>query len=214
MDEFESEDQQIQAIKKWWKENGASLLLGLGIGVGALLGWREYLAYQTDHSAEASNLYQTVQTQVVNNRLDDEHIRKADTIRNEYGDTPYAALVSLAQAKHAYENGDAESAIMHLRSAIENSEEADVKHVASLRLARVLIAQKKHDEAEVILLSEHPAAFTAGYEELKGDLFVARGEIAQAREAYDRAINAADGSPGRWLLLKRQDLGSVEMDHS
>lgn len=212
MEEFESEDQQIQAIKKWWKENGASLLLGLGIGVGALLGWREYLAYQTGHSAEASDLYQTVQTQVASNRLDDEHMRKADTIRNEFADTPYAALVSLAQARHAYENGDAESAIMHMRWAIENSAEADVKHVASLRLARILIAQKQYDEAESVLLGEHPAAFTAGYEELKGDLYVARGEIAQARVAYDKAINAADGNPGRWLLLKRQDLGSV--DHS
>jgi predicted negative regulator of RcsB-dependent stress response len=212
MEEFESEDQQIEAIKKWWKENGASLLLGLGIGVGALLGWREYLSYQTDHSAEASDLYQTVQTQVAANRLDEEHIRKADTIRNEYADTPYAALVSLAQAKHAYENGNAESAIMHLRWAIQNSAEADVKHVASLRLARILIAQKKYDEAESVLLSEYPAAFTAGYEELKGDLYVARGEIAQARVAYDKAISAANGSPDRWLLLKRQDLGSV--DHS
>ena len=214
MEEFESEDQQIQAIKKWWKENGASLLLGLGIGVGALLGWREYLAYQTGHSAEASVLYQAVQTQVASNRLDDEHIRKADTIRNEYADTPYAALVSLAQAKHAYENGDLESAKMHLRWAIENTAEADVRHVAGLRLARILIAQKKYDEAESILDSEYPSAFTVGYEELKGDLYVARGEIAQARLAYDKAIQAADGSPGRWLLLKRQDLGSVEMDHS
>lgn len=214
MDEFESEDQQIQAIKKWWKENGASLLLGLGIGVAALLGWREYLAYQTDHSAEASDLYQAVQTQVASNRLDDEHIRKADTIRNEYADTPYAALVSLAQAKHAYENGDPESAIMHLRWAIDNSAEVDVKNVAVLRLARLLIAQKKYDEAESILNSEHPPAFTAAYEELKGDLFVARGQIAQARMAYDKAISASEGSPDRWLLLKRQDLGSVDMDHS
>ena len=100
MDEFESEDQQVEAIKKWWKENGASLILGLGIGIAALLGWREYLAYKTDHSAEASDLYQAVQAQVVNNRLDDDHAAKADQIRAEYSDTPYAALVSMAQAKH------------------------------------------------------------------------------------------------------------------
>ena len=89
---------QIEAIKKWWKENGASLILGLGIGVAALLGWREYLSYQTNHSAEASDLYQAVQTQVMNNRLDDAHIGKADLIRTEYSDTPYAALASMAQA--------------------------------------------------------------------------------------------------------------------
>jgi predicted negative regulator of RcsB-dependent stress response len=214
MEEFESEDQQIEAIKKWWKENGVSLLLGLGIGVGALLGWREYLAYQTDHSAAASDLYQAVQTQVAQNRLDDAHINKADIIRNEYSDTPYAALASMAQAKYEFEHGDIDSALMHLRWASENSTEPDVQHVAKLRLARILIARKKYGEAETILLASYPAAFTAGYEELKGDLHVAKGEIAQARVAYDKAINATDGNASRWLRLKRQDLGSADLDHS
>ncbi len=214
MEEFESEDQQIEAIKKWWKENGASLLLGLGIGVAALLGWREYLAYQTDHSAEASDLYQAVQTQVVNNRLDDEHINKADILRNDYSDTPYAALASLAQAKFEYENSKIEPALMHLRWASENATETDVQHVTKLRLARVLIAQKKYDEAENILQAEHPAGFTSGYEELKGDLYAAKGEINQARVAYDKAISAAAGSASRWLKLKRQDLGSLDLDNT
>jgi len=214
MEEFESEDQQIEAIKKWWKDNGASLLLGLGIGVAALLGWREYLAYQTEHSAEASDLFQAVQVQAANNRLDDEHIKQADIIRNDYSDTPYAALVSLAQARYEYENGDTESAVMHLRWASENATETDVQHVAHLRLARVLIADKKYDEAETLLLADHPAGFAAGYEELKGDLYVAKGEITQARVAYDKAINAAAGSASRWLRLKRQDLGSADFDNS
>jgi len=214
MEEFESEDQQIAAIKKWWKENGASLLLGLGIGVGALLGWREYLAYQTNHSAEASDLYQAVQMQVSSNRLDDAHISKADLIRNDFSDTPYAALVSMSQAKYEYERGDIESALMHLRWASDNATETDVQHVAKLRLARILIAQKQYDEAEVILLASHPAGFDAGYEELKGDLYLAKGEIAQARVAYDKAINAAGGGASRWLRLKRQDLGSSDLDNS
>ena len=214
MEEFESEDQQVEAVKKWWKENGASLLLGLGIGVGALLGWREYMSYQTEHSAEASDLYQAVQTQVANNRLDDAHIQKADLIRNDYADTPYAALVSMTQAKYEYDTGDVESALMHLRWASENATENDVQHVASLRLARILLAQNKYDEVESLLLAAYPAGFTSGYEELKGDLYVARGEIAQARVAYDKAINAADGNPSRWLILKRQDLGSSDLDKS
>jgi predicted negative regulator of RcsB-dependent stress response len=214
MEEFESEDQQIAAIKKWWKENGASLLLGLGIGVGALLGWREYLAYQTNHSAEASDLYQAVQMQVSSNRLDDAHISKADLIRNDFSDTPYAALVSMSQAKYEYERGDIESALMHLRWASDNATETDVQHVAKLRLARILIAQKQYDEAEAILLASHPAGFDAGYEELKGDLYLAKGEIAQARVAYDKAINAAGGGASRWLRLKRQDLGSSDLDNS
>ena len=135
-------------------------------------------------------------------------------IRNEYSDTPYAALVSMAQAKYEFEHDNIDSALMHLRWASENSSEPDVQHVANLRLARILIAQKKYDEAETVLLAAHPDAFTAGYEELKGDLYVAKGEIAQARVAYDKAINATDGNASRWLRLKRQDLGSSDLDHS
>ena len=210
MDEFESEDQQIEAIKKWWKENGASLVLGLAIGVGGLLGWREYLSYKTDHSAQASDLYQAVQAQVVNNRLDDAHIEKANIVRAEYSDTPYAALVSMAQARYEYENGDVESAIMHLRWASDNASEGEMQHLARLRLARILIAEAQHDEAEAILSADYPAGFAAGYEELKGDLFLARGEVDQARVAYDKAIDAADGNASRWLLLKRQDLGRTD----
>lgn len=214
MAEFESDDQQVEAIKKWWKENGASLVLGLGIGIAALLGWREYLAYQTEHSAEASDLFEAVQTQIVNETLDDAAINNAELIKNEYEDTPYAALVSLLLARHEYDKGNTESALTHLRWAMENSTETDVKYIASLRLARLLVAEKKYDEAEAILLAEHPAGFTAGYEELKGDLYVAKGEIAMARVAYDKAINAAAGSASRWLRLKRQDLGSAGLENS
>ena len=81
-----------------------------------------------------------------------------------------------------------------------------------LRLARILIAQGSYDEAESVLSSDYPAAFTTGYEELKGDLYAARGETAQARIAYDKAISAADGNASRWLVLKRQDLGSTDLD--
>ena len=207
MEEFESEDQQIEAIKKWWKENGVSLLLGLGIGVGALLGWREYLSYKTEHSAEASDIYQAVQTQVVNKRLDEAHSQQADLVRAEYSDTPYAALVSMAQARYEYEKGNVQAALMHLRWASENATEDEMRHLARLRLARIMIAEKQYDEAEAILFADYPAGFAAGYEELKGDLLLARGEVDQARVAYDKAINAAGGDASRWLILKRQDLG-------
>lgn len=214
MAEFESEDQEIEAIKKWWKENGASLLLGLGIGVAALLGWREYLAYQTEHAAEASDLFEAVQAQATNGKLDQTHSDRADELRSDYDDTPYAALVSLTQAKYAYDSGDVDAAIEHLRWASNNSNEIDVQHVANLRLAKLLIDQKQFDEAETLLMTAHPPSFEVGYEELKGDLYVAKGQIAEARVAYDKAINAAAGKASRWLKLKRQDLGNAGIDNS
>ena len=209
MEEFESEDQQIEALKKWWKENGTSLLLGLGIGIAALLGWREYLDYRTTHSAEASDIYLQVQQQAATNKLDEAHAKKANLLRSEYDNTPYAAMVSMVQAKNEYEHGDSESALMHLRWAADNSSEIDVQHIAKLRIARILLEQKKYDEVASILRAEHPPGFIAGYEELRGDMHVARGEIAQARAAYDKAINASEAGASQWLQLKRQDLGNT-----
>ena len=214
MEEFESEDQQIEALKKWWKENGTSLLLGLGIGIAALLGWREYLDYRTTHSAEASDIYLQVQQQAATSKLDEAYANKANLLRSEYANTPYAAMVSMVQAKNEYEHGDSESALMHLRWAADNSGEIDVQHIAKLRIARILLEQKKFDEAASILQAEHPPGFIAGYEELKGDMHVARGEIAQARAAYDKAINASEAGASQWLQLKRQDLGNVGLGNT
>lgn len=211
MEEFESEDQQIEAIKKWWNENGTSLLVGLAIGLAALFGWREYQSYQTEHASEASDIYQVVQMQIASNSLTDAQAIKADTLRREYANTPYAALVSLAQAKYEYENGRVEESLKHLRWARDNATEEDIKHIAQLRVARILLEQKQYDEAGLLLSMEHPAGFTAGYEELKGDLYVARGEIEQARAAYDKAISATEGRASRWLILKRQDLGESDI---
>ena len=97
------------------------------------------------------------------------------------------------------------------RQAIAQNPECGNSHY---NLAVALMGQKQYDEAEAILLASHPAGFDAGYEELKGDLYLAKGEIAQARVAYDKAINAAGGGASRWLRLKRQDLGSSDLDNS
>ena len=210
MAEFESDDQQVEAIKKWWSENGTSLIVGLVLGVAALFGWREYVSYQTEHAAEASDLFQAAQVQFASKDMTEAQAAKADTLRAEYADTPYAALVSLAQAKFDYENGKTEDALKHLRWARDNAIEDDVRHIAQLRVIRILLEQKNYDEASLLLDSDHPAGFTAGYEELKGDLHVARGEIDQARVAYDKAILAAGGEASRWLLLKRQELGTTD----
>ncbi len=214
MEEFESEDQQIEALKKWWKENGTSLLLGLGIGIAGLLGWREYLDYRTTHSAEASDIYLQVQQQAATSKLDEAHISKANLLRSEYDNTPYAALASMAQAKNEYENGDSESALMHLRWAADNSSEVDVQHIAKLRIVRILLEQKKYEEAASILQAEHPPSFTAGYEELKGDMYVATDKVEQARIAYDKAINASEAGASPWLQLKRQDLGNAGLKNT
>ena len=207
MNEYETEDQQVEALKKWWKENGASLVVGLFVGVSALFGWRYYTEQNNAHAIIASDLYMQVMQGAAMNTIDDKTIDIQNQLINEYSDTPYAALSSLSLAKVEYEKDNVDAAVAQLELAVKHANEDVTRQIASLRLVNVYLEQKKYDEAKALLNEKHDAAFDAQYEELKGDLYSAQGEIAQARMAYDNAINLQGIAASKWLMLKRQNLG-------
>ena len=213
MQDFETEEQQVEALKRWWKKNASSLLIGLAIGGFSLGGWNFYQKDQHQHSVEASDMYVSVLTQAEASADSALVSSTVDKLVAEYSDTPYAALSALVLAKIEIEAGNIEQAVSRLQWTIANAIEEEVGFVAQLRLARLMIAQKKYDEARDLLSAKHAAAFDGLYEELKGDLFVAQGELEQARIAYDKAI-ASSGNASRWLQLKRQDLGSSKLNQT
>lgn len=211
MHEFETEEQQLEALKKWWKENSTSLLLGLSIGLISLGGWNYYVNNQQGHREQASDLFMYVMRQAEVDKIDDTGMDKANQLIADYADTPYASLSSLALAAYEYEKGNAEAALSHLQWVNAHAVEEETRHIARLRLAKILLSQKKYDEVEAWLISEHPPGFVSRYEELKGDLYVAKGQLEQARVAYDKAIKQSSAA-SRWLQLKRQDLGPSELE--
>lgn len=209
INEYETEEQQVEALKKWWKENGTSLIVGLFVGVSALFGWRYYVQQNSVHAVHASDIYMQVMQSTVTQNVDDRIIDFQNQLINEYADTPYAALSALALAKVEYEKDNAEGAVAQLELAIKHANDDVVKQIASLRLASVYIEQGKYDEALALLNTKHDSAYDARYEELKGDLFSARGDVAEARAAYDKAINLQGFAASKWLKLKRQNLGEA-----
>lgn len=209
MNEYETEEQQVEALKKWWKENGTSLIVGLFVGVSALFGWRYYTDNKNLHSVQASDMYMLIMQSAAQKTIDDKTLDLNNQLINDYADTPYAALSSLALAKVEYENGNIEAAAEQLELAVKHASDEETKQIASLRLASVLIEQKKYDEASTILNMAHDPAFDAQYEERKGDLFMAQGDVAQARIAYDKAIELQGLDASKWLKLKRQNLGAA-----
>jgi len=208
MKEYETEEQQVEALKKWWKENGTSLIVGLFVGVSALFGWRYYVDQNNVHAVQASDLYMQVMQSAALQRVDDKTIDINNKLINEYSDTPYAALSSLVLAKYEYEKGNSEAAVAQLELAVKHASDDQIKQISSLRLVQLYIEQKKYDEAEATLNIPHDAAYDAQFEELKGDLYYAKGDAEQARIAYDKAINLQGLSVSKWLKLKRQNLGA------
>ncbi len=213
INEYETEEQQVEALKGWWKENGTSLIIGLFVGVSALFGWRYYAEQNSIHAVHASDIYMQVMQSAVTKNIDDKTIDFQNQLINEYSDTPYAALSALTLAKIEYEKGNADATEAQLELAIKHANDDVIKQIASLRLASIYIEQKKYDEAMALLKMKHNAAYDAQYEELKGDLFSARGDIADARAAYDKAITLQGFSVSKWLRLKRQNLGEASAEN-
>ena len=209
MNEYETEDQQVEAVKKWFKENGSSLVVGVLVGASALFGWRYYNDHLHVHALQASNIYMQLMQSTILDKVDDTTLEINNRLINEYSDTPYASLSSLALAKVEYEKGNHDAAIAQLELAVKNATDEILKHTANLRLASIHIEQKQFDQAATLLKLPHDPAFAAKYEEMRGDMYVAKGARDEARAAYDKAIELYGAGASRILQLKRQSLGSA-----
>lgn len=208
----DTEEEQIESIKKWWADNGLAIILGVVIGGSAIGGWRMWGSYQLGQAETASAAYQVVISDL--NKGSYEQVSAGvKSLRRDYASTPYAALGSLVVARLAVEDNDLNGAADALRWAMDNSPEQDVRYIATLRLARVLTAQENHSDAFSLLSQEFPQAYAALVEETKGDILVAQGNPALARAAYARAQVANQGQGNSLLLqIKLDDLAVATDD--
>lgn len=209
--EFETEEQKIEALKKWWQENATVVITGIVLGAALIAGWRFYLEYRTSQAEQASVLYEMVlQAAGADSDINAQQTR-VNELMADYASTPYAALSALVLAKQQVQAGDNVKAIQQLEWVIKNSTATEITNIARLRLARLLMAGEQYDAAMNLVNAVYPESFTALFEELKGDLHVKRGEIDAARTAYDKAIQASENSASEFLRLKRDDLGQVNV---
>lgn len=208
MTEYLTDEEQVERIKKWWSENGTSVIAGLIIGVGGLSGWRFWVDYKANVAAEASEHF----AQMVNaleNSNHDNAIEHANMILDGYASTAYADLARLSLAKAYVEEAEFGKAEQQLRFLVDSSSEVPLQMLARKRLAAVLLQQEKHKEALQVLDIKYPPQFAAAFEELKGDILVAQGDKNAAREAYQRAQIAEPPVPdAQFLQQKLQDMGA------
>ena len=183
MDGYTHDDEQVEKIKQWWSENGTSIIAGVVLGVGALLGWRGWIDYQHNHAAEASQQFVGLVTAAKENKKE-AVTAYAEILINGYDDTPYALLAELVLARVAVEADDLGEAVVQLEHVIANADGDAIEFVARERLARVLIAEKKYDDALNVLSGESPETFIGLFNETRGDAYRLKGDVEKAREAY------------------------------
>lgn len=201
MDVYTTEEQQIEAIKKWWQTNGNSVLIGIALAIAAVLGYQTWNQNKQANSEAAAVLYgQVVEaaTQADQNRLqgNSEELEGqlatlthlGEQLKTDFSNSEYAVFGALMLAKEAMLGAKPEEAETQLRWAMEHTVSDATRLIANLRLVRVLAAQEQYDAALKALDAVQPGSQADAYEEVRGDIYVAIGEMEQARDAYKKAM--------------------------
>lgn len=205
MSDYKTDDEKVEELKAWWKENGTSVVAGVALAIAGLFGWQYWKDYQETNAAEASALY--AQASKASETSLEQAQTDIKTLQGDYASTPYAAIASLKLAQQYAEKGEYEPAVTALQWVIDNSKEADFKHLANIRLARTLLAMQKTDEALGLTNQSYPAAYQSLVDELKGDIYVAQNKTTEARAAYDKAMLGSAGGSTEFIKIKRDNLG-------
>ncbi len=203
MSVYQTEEEQVEALKRWWKENGTSIIAGIVLGLGGIFGWQAWGSYQDRVGKEASQAFNQLANAV--DRGDTESASKqAELLRLEHGGTSYAQFAALAQARLKLEQGDSAAARSQLEWVIAEAKESTIKHLAQLNLARILISDGDLDGAAK-LVDITDGGFAGEFAVLRGDIALQRGDKQSAHDAYTLAMTQEVNNPGL-LQMKLDDL--------
>jgi len=185
------EQEQLEELKAWWKDNRNQIIGALLIAVVAIGGWRGWQYYYHNQSAQAAMLYSEFVRQLQGNdagRVND----AAAAMMDRFASTAYASRAALLAAQVNEHGKDATRAKAQLQWVIDHAGEAELRDVARLRLAALLLDEAKYAEAMSLLKAEHSASFDGLYADLRGDVLGAQGKADEARSAYKLAYEKTD----------------------
>ncbi len=212
MAELRTDEEQVEAIKQWWKNNGSSLLIGIGAALAIVFGWQAWQNQQAQQRTEAANQFVTLM-----NAFGTEDETSADTVafvaktlRDDHADSAYAVYANLMLARvQIMQNSDAEGAVESLQWALNKAAETQpLALVVRSRLAQAQMALEDYDAAlATIDGAKDSDAFGAMFAELRGDILLAKGDQEGAREAYLAAREQGEENRSGVLQLKLADLG-------
>jgi len=195
---YDTDEEQIEALKKWWMANGNMLIGGLLIAVIAYFGINFYKDTRLAQKEAASSVYQSlVELATETQSLSGDKLAEANasisTLKKDYADSTYAIYASLYSAKLAVESGDLDLAASELNWALDQKIPVSLQQLIQLRLARIEFA-RGNEGAALKLLSNESGQQKVGFEEVRGDILLSQGDTDGARLAYQNAFEAAQAA--------------------
>ena len=208
VDELRTEEEQIEALKKWWQQNGKSLVISVVLAVAVVFGYKAWQNHQVVQGEAASDTYfqllnalAAVET-ATGEKMADANLATAEhlagVLKTDFESSTYAVYAALLVASQSVTRNDLTEAEAELQWVVDHVDPADAIYpIAKLRLARVVAASG--DEASLqralsVMEGLQAGAYQTSVEETRGDIYLALGNEEQAREAYRQSLAAAEAA--------------------
>lgn len=212
-----SEEEQLEAMKRWWKEYGKIIVISALIAIGIYFAWNAWQDQQREKAEAASATYEELLNVVTvepgqslgdAERATAEHL--AAQLKEGDSNSLYAHNAAFFLAKIAVAQGDLDKASGELRWVLANKPELATEQLANLRLARVLLAQQNYDEALNLVQTPPATAFASEYAEVHGDILKAQGDLDAARTAYEKALSSANPQQQERFMVLQMKLDDLK----
>lgn len=206
---YDTEEEQVEALKRWWKENSTATIVGLVMGIVIILGWNYWQDHKRARAAQASATYDQLLKALDEDKKDSVD-KLAERMQQEFKGTEYAAFSGLLQAKLKAQQGDFAAAKQILKTIAAESNK-DLSNIARIRLARLMLATGEYEQGLQVINevdAKQASSYSANYDELVGDLYVALDRLDEARTSYQNALR--EGQPSPLLQFKIDDLTAQE----
>ncbi len=207
MNEILSDDEQVERIKAWWKANGNSIIAGVVIGLGGFFAWQWWGSYQDKLAGEGAEAYELFEQAAFGNDA-----KKTDDalaqLQSNFGDTSYSRFAAMELARQQVNAGSLEAAEKTLGDLLKQSADSALKPLLETRLARLLVAQKRLDEAGKLLDSIKGDAYAAEIAVIRGEIAFLQGDMSGARAALEEAQQKGSSDENINYLL--EEIGPQE----
>lgn len=207
MSVYQTDDEQVEALKKWWQENGKSVIGGIVLGFAIIGGWQGWQGWQQSTGEEASVMFDTLR-QAVRSGQTEKAIEDGKRLIGDHGGSAYASFAGLELARLAYQKGEKSAARGHLQWVADSAPDPSLQEVARLQLGQLLLDMGEHEALRTLLGKTPLMAFDADFAVLRGDLARAEGDSAGAQAAYKEAL-ALGVDDEAMLRMKLVDAGGT-----
>jgi len=202
---YQTEEEQVEAIKKWWKENGKSVIGGVVLGLAVVGGGKGWLEYQRAQAENASARFESFSQAAYDGDLETAE-QRGKILLDEHQGSAYAAFAALELAQLYYQAGDKDKARLNLQWVLDNAKQEAISQLAKIRLARLMLDMEAYDDAARLATNPAEDAYQGEFLSIQGEVKLARGDREAARTAFSRALEKGVSNPSL-IRMKLMELG-------